>query len=155
MIHPLLERLTILIQEALPQGAFFDVWKCPYPSADVYAFYFWGGGVQKRVAIPVKLMRRERGFYVCVGAEAKGRGQSTSFRPTLARLLLHDQQEVEMQIGNPLRIEEVQTIVKDRDRVIIPETDLPAVVERVMRFRSVFTPYITATADRLGLSAIL
>lgn len=141
-----------MIREALPEGAFFDLWKQRSEKEDVYAYYFWGGQVQKRFSVPVKLLRREHGFSVRTGAEARATGLS-NFRIELVRLLLPDRHEIESQIGNRLRIGDVQTVVQDS--IVIPEDNLEQVVERVMLFRRVFTPYVIAAANRLGLSAIM
>jgi len=148
LIHPQLERLTVMIREALPEGAFFDVWRQRNPKEDVYAYYFWGGEKQKQCAVPVKLIRRQHGFSVSIGTEPKERGLSR-FRSVLLRLLLSDRQLIESEIGNPLDIDDVQTVVRDRTPIIIPEDEMERVVERVMLFRRVFTPYITAAIDLL------
>lgn len=152
-MHPALQKLTDRVHEALPEGAFFDVWEAPPGKQEVVVYYFWGGEVQKRIAIPVKLLRRERGFSVRTGAEPKARGLS-KFRAALVNLMKPDQPSIEAEIGNRLVIDDVQTVVQDATPVVIAEDDVDAAVERVLRFRKALSPYVQMAAQQLGLSIV-
>lgn len=152
-MHTSLQELTDRVRTALPEGAFFRVWEAPPGKEDVVVYYFWGGEVWKRIAIPVKLLRRERGFSVRTGAEPKARGLS-KFRAALVSLMTPDQPSIEAEIGNRLVIDDVQTVVQDATLVVIPEDNVDAAVERVLRFRKALNPYVQMAAQQLGLSVI-
>lgn len=145
------EKLTSLIIQKLPDGAFVKV--LPLPDEAEYVYSFWdgtisrGGTLLNKVCVCVKRMKG--GLCVRAGGGVQGRGKS-EFRRLLLEGLSSDRQHIEQRLGNPILLKDTCHPMEDAHKVFIPITDCERVAERVIAFRELLHPHVISAAETIG-----
>lgn len=125
------QRLTELVKQGLPNGAYLDHIELHDVANGTCCYYFWPE-IGHRFSIPVKLKRSDGNLSVKAGCGAK---KGSPFQTALYNGIAQARPKIEACLGNKVRILDKTTLLEDD--VVIDPADVESAADRVLAFRRV------------------